>query len=323
MGHVVAAYAYRDGKRLAEIQLGESASWAHEKGDFVWIGFHEPTEQELRTLQTQFHLHELAVEDALNAHQRPKVEVYGESLFVVLRTAALEDGHVAFGESHVFVGEDYIITVRHGASQSYLAVRQKLEAAPLFLRYGVDYVLHAILDFIVDNYFPVIEAVEHEVEAIETHILSVGLERRDIERIYELRREVQRLRRVATPMTEVCSRLNHLEMPFLDANVRPYFRDVLDHMLRVNERLAHLTEVLAFAFEAGLLLESQRQSEISRRFAAWAAILAVPTAIAGIYGMNFENMPELTWKYGYFLVLGLVLSTCGYLYYRFRKAGWI
>lgn len=323
MGRVVAAYAYRDGRRIAEIQLGESASWAREKGDFVWIGFHEPTEQDLRTLQTQFKLHELAVEDALHAHQLPKVEVYGESLFVVLRTAELVDGKIAFGESHVFVGEDYVITVRHGASRSYNTVRQRCEAAPNLFRFGVDYVLHALLDFVVDNYQPVIEALQHEVDSIEERILKSGLTRRDIERIYELRRELVRLRRVATPMAEVCSRLGHLEMPFLDKNIRPYFKDVLDHVMRVSEAIDALREVLTFAFEAGLLLESSRQGDISRRFAGYAAIFAVPTAIAGIYGMNFEYMPELQWRYGYFIVLAMILGVAGYLFMRFRRAGWL
>ena len=210
MGRIVAAYAYHEGRPVAEIQLGESASWTREKGDFVWIGFHEPTEQDLRTLQQQFGLHELAVEDALHAHQIPKLEIYGESLFVVLRTAALEENRVAFGETCIFVGEDYLITVRQGASQSYLPVRQRCEAAPRLLQHGVDYVLHALLDYVVDNYQPVVDAVVEEVDAIEERLLRDQIGRADIERIYELRRELVRLRRVAAPMVEVCSRLYYV-----------------------------------------------------------------------------------------------------------------
>lgn len=324
MGRVVAAYAYHEGHRIAEIQLGESRSWAQEKGDFVWIGFHEPTEQDLRTLQAQFALHELAIEDALHAHQMPKVEVYGESLFLALRTAELQDGRIAFGETHVFVGEDYIITVRHGASRTYGVVRERCESRPTLLRHGVDYVLHAILDYVVDNYQPVIEELVEEVDGIEERLISEnGLGQADIARIYELRRQLVRLRRAAAPMAEVCSRLRHLEMPFLDPDVRPYFQDVLDHVQRVNETIDNLREVLSFAFEAALLLQASRQGDISRKVAAWAAILAVPTAIAGIYGMNFDTMPELHWRYGYFVVLAVILGTSGFLFVKFRRWGWI
>jgi magnesium transporter len=324
MGRIVAAYAYRDGCRVAEIQLGESRSYAHGGDEFIWIGFHEPTEQDLRTLQLQFGLHELAVEDALHAHQLPKVEVYGESLFVVLRTAELQEGRIAFGETHIFVGANYIITIRHGASRSYSIVRDRCESRPQLLRHGVDYVLHAILDYVVDNYQPVIKAMEEEVDVIEERIMhSGGLGPRDIERIYDLRRQLVRLRRVVAPMAEVCNRLRHLGMPFLDKEVRPYFRDVHDHVQRVNETIDSLREVLSFAFEAAMLLQSSRQGDISRKVAAWAAILAVPTAIAGIYGMNFDYMPELHWRYGYFLVLGTILGTAGYLFFKFRHWGWI
>jgi magnesium transporter len=323
MGRVVAAYAYRCGRRIAEIQLGESASWAREKGDFVWIGFHEPTEQDLRILQAQFGLHELAIEDALTAHQLPKLEVYGHSLFVVLRTAQLDHGKVVFGETCVFVGEDYIISVRQGASQSYAPVRQRCEASPKLLTRGVDYVLHALLDYVVDNYMPVVAEAVEEVDAIEERLLKGQLGRGDIERIYELRRELVRLRRVASPMVEVCSRLRHVDLPFMDKSMRPYFKDVLDHVVRVNETIDGLREVLSFAFEAEFLLEAARQGEVSRKFAGWAAILAVPTAIAGIYGMNFQDMPELHWHYGYFLALALIFGAAGLLFWLFRRARWI
>jgi len=323
MGRVVAAYAYRCGCRIAEIQLGDSASWAREKGDFVWIGFHEPTDADLRILQAQFRLHELAIEDAMGAHQVPKLEVYGDSLFVVLRTVALEQGKVVFGETCIFVGADYIISVRQGASQSYLPVRTRCEASPKLLTHGVDYVLHALLDFVVDNYMPVVAAAVEEVDAIEERLLAGQLSRGDIERIYELRRELVRVRRVVAPMIEVCSRLRHVELPFMDKNMRPYFKDVLDHVVRVNETIDGLREVLSFAFEAAHLLESARQGEVSRRFAGWAAILAVPTAIAGIYGMNFEFMPELTWRYGYFIVLAVIFGAAGTLFWQFRRSGWL
>ncbi len=324
MGRVVAAYAYQQGRRVAEIQLGESRSWTQGKGDFVWIGFHEPSEDDLRTLQAQFGLHELAIEDALHAHQLPKVEVYGASLFLALRTAELQAGKVMFGETCVFVGQDYIITVRHGASRSYGLVRAHAEACPELLSHGVDYVLHALLDFVVDNYQPVIEELQGEVDGIEERLIArQGLDEADITRIYELRRQLVHLQRVAAPMAEVCSRLRHLEMPFLDKEVRPYFKDVLDHVQRVSETIGSLREVLSFAFEAALLLQTSRQGDVSRKIAAWAAILAVPTAIAGIYGMNFDFMPELNWRYGYFAALAVIFSTSGVLFVQFRRWGWI
>ena len=324
MGRIVAAYAYQNGRRVAEIPLGDSICWVREEDSFVWIGFHEPTEQDLRTLQAQFRLHELAVEDALHAHQLPKVEVYGDSLFLALRTAELQDGRIAFGETHIFVGADYIITVRHGASRSYTQVRERCEARPALLRHGVDYVLHALLDYVVDNYQPVIEELEQEVDALEERLIgSQGLTQDDVQRIYELRRQLVRLRRVVAPMVEVCSRLRHLNMPFLDKTVRPYFKDVLDHVNRVNEAIDGLREVLSFAFEAAMLMQSSRQGDISRRVAGWAAILAVPTAIAGVYGMNFDHMPELHWAYGYYLVLGLIFGVSGVLFVKFRRWGWI
>ena len=251
MGRVVAAFAYRCGSRVAEIQLGDSAAWAREKGDFVWIGFHEPTEQDLRVLQAQFGLHELAIEDALSAHQVPKLEVYGDLLFVVLRTAQLDHGKVVFGETCIFVGEDYIISVRQGASQSYLPVRVRCEASPKLLTHGVDYVLHALLDFVVDNYMPVVAAAVEEVDAIEERLLEARLTRGDIERIYELRRELVRLRRVAAPMVEVCSRLRHVELPFMDKNMRPYFKDVLDHVVRVNETIDGLARGVELRLRGG------------------------------------------------------------------------
>lgn len=323
MGRVVAAFAYHEGRRVAEIQLGESREYAVDRDEFVWIGFHEPSEQDLRTLQQQFGLHPLAVEDALHAHQMPKLEVYGDSLFVVLRTAALEGGEIVFGETHIFAGRSYIITVRHGPSLSYTAVRERCEANPHKLRHGVDYVLHGIVDFVVDNYLPVIDALAEEADAIDQRIAQGRLSAEDIRQVYALRRQLVRLRRITGPTAEVCSRLRTVDVALIDKEVRPYFKDALDHARRVNETIDGLREVLSFAFEAAHLLESSRQGEVGRKFAGWAAILAVPTAIAGIYGMNFENMPELGWRYGYFVVLAVIFGTAGFLFWRLRRSGWI
>jgi magnesium transporter len=329
MGKVIAAAAYSNGRKVADIKIDESSQWATRPDHFVWIGIEAPDEDDLRLLQAQFGLHELAIEDALHAHQRPKLETYGETTFLALRTALLVEGHIAFGETEIFVGRGYVISVRHGGSASYARVRQCAEATPKQLAHGEDYVLYAIVDFIVDNYLTVVERLAEEIEALEEHVLE-PLEESRIFRIYELRRELQKLRLAAAPAVEVCRRLEHVDLPGIDAVFQPYFRDVGDHVNRAIEQIDMLREMLGFAFEAGMLMESSRQSveasrqsAISRQLAGWAAILAVPTAVAGFYGMNFDNMPELHWRYGYLTVILGVTVVCSLLFVRFRKAGWI
>jgi magnesium transporter len=320
---VVAAGVYSGGRRVLDIKVEEAGEWAKKPGHVVWLGLHEPSEALLRRVQRQFGLHELAIEDALHAHQRPKIEQYGESLFVVARTAQMVEGRIAFGETHIFLGRGYAVSVRHGASVSYKSVRLRCEASPKVLSHGEDYILYAILDFIVDNYFPVIESVEDEVEKIEDHVLATALSPTEIQRLYTLRRDLVRLRNAVVPLVEVCRRLEHAEMIAIDPPMQPLFRDVTDHVRRVQEEIDSLREVLAFAFEASLMTGQAQQTTISRRLAAYAALLAVPTAVAGIYGMNFKNMPELELRYGYFAVLAFIVTTCTVLYWRFRKNGWL
>lgn len=323
MRELIAAVAYSEGRKVADITIDESGEWARKPGHFVWIGLHEPDEKVLRTLQTQFSLHELAIEDALNAHQRPKVEQYGDTAFLVLRTAFMMNDHIALGETAIFLGRGYIITVRHGESASYARVRQRAESAPQQLAHGEDYVLYAITDFVVDNYLNVVENLVEAVETLEDTILIPPLDEKKIASIYELRRELQKLRLTVAPTAEVCRRLEHTDLPGIDPSFRPYYRDIIDHLNRVLEQIDTLREALGFAFEASLLTEASRQSEVTRRLSGWAAILAVPTAIAGIYGMNFHNMPELEWRYGYISVLAIISMICGWLYFRFRRMGWI
>lgn len=319
---VVAAYLYRQGKPVEPVSLDHCPRFEN-PSDFVWIGLFEPSEAELRAIQENYGLHPLAVEDALTAHQLPKADVYGDQLFVVARTAHLEDDKILYGETAIFVGEHHIITVRHGSARAHTALRAQLEAAPSLLAHGVDYVLHAILDFIVDGYLPIVETIEEEVLEMEQRALDNFLGREEIMRIFGLRRELMRFRRVLGPMSEMCNRLVHLDLPCLDPEVRPYFLDVLDHVRRVEIRVESLRDVLTSVFEVSHLLESQRQGTITRQLAAWAAILAVPTAIAGIYGMNFRHMPELDTRYGYFVVLGVIALLCGGLYARFKRARWL
>lgn len=320
---VVAAYVYRDGRRVRAASLYDPGGLELEPGEFVWIGLLEPGEAELRTLQERFRLHPLAVEDALKAHQAPKVDVYGQELFIVTRTAHLQDDKIQYGETHVFMGPGHIVTVRHGSARGHAQLRKQLEAAPGLLRHGSDYVLHAVIDFVVDAYLPIIEALEDEALVMERQALDVCLTRAEITRIFAIRRELLKFQRALGPMEEMVGRLEHIEMPCIDPEVRPYFHDVLDHLKRTSARADGLREVLTSVFEVANLLEQQRQGAITRKLASWAAILAVPTAVAGIYGMNFDHMPELRWTYGYPAVLALIAVLCGYLYLRFRKSGWL
>jgi magnesium transporter len=320
---VVASSVYAGGRRVQDITIEEAGEWSKRPGHVVWIGILEPSPDLLQRVQAQLGLHYLAIEDAGKAHQHPKIEQYGEALFVVARTAQLIDGRIAFGETHLFVGRGYVVSVRHGASSSYAAVRQRCESCPTVLSHGEDYILYAILDFIVDNYMPVLETLHAEVEAIEDSIFSRPAEHVDVQRLYMIRRDLLRLRNSVVPLVEVCRRLEHAQVMAIDPAMQPLFRDVTDHVLRVQEEIDALREVLAFAFEASLMRGQAQQTVITRRLAAWAAILAVPTAIAGIYGMNFEHMPELKWSYGYFLVIGVILAICSSLYWRFRQNGWV
>jgi magnesium transporter len=323
MKGVVACAAYGGGTRLGEVPFESCGTAVPPEADFVWIGLHEPEPSALRVLQQQFGLHPLAIEDAERAHQRPKLDIYGESIFVVLRTVRLVDGIPEYGETHVFVGKGYVISVRHGASSSYADVRGKLESKPEMLRLGESAALHAIIDFVTDNFFPVIDDIQSELTQIETHVLDETLDRKSIERLYHLRRQLLGMRGTVLPLLEVTNRLSRLDLPMMAPELRPYFGDVHDHVQRVAEAITDLRDAAAAAFEAEILLANARQNDVVRQLAAWAAILAVPTAIAGIYGMNFEHMPELRWTYGYPVVLGGIVAVCGFLYWRFRRSDWL
>ena len=320
---VVAAGVYAGGRRIKDIPIEEAGEWSKRPGHIVWIGLWEPSAELLERVQAQLGLHYLAIEDAGKAHQNPKMEQYGEALFVVARTAQLEDKRIAFGETHLFVGKGYVVTVRHGASRTYAAVRERCESCPTVLSHGEDYILYAILDFIVDNYMPVLETLQAEAEDIEDDVFAKSGKPADVARLHMIRRDLLRFRNAVVPLGEVCNRLEHAEVKIIDPAMQPLFRDVTDHVRRVQEGTDALREVLAFAFEASLARGQAEQTEITRRLASWAAILAVPTAIAGIYGMNFKHMPELEWRYGYFVVIGAILLICGTLFWRFRRNGWL
>jgi magnesium transporter len=320
---VIAARIYRDGKVLTELDLARPIPHVEKQGDFIWIGLHEPGEGSLQKIQDHFCLHPLAVEDALDPRHLPKMETYGDHLFLVARTAHLHDDRIEYGNTAIFVGRQFIITVRHGSDRAHTRLRAQLEATPWLLKHGPDYVLHAILDFVVDGYFPVVDQVEEKVLAMEDHAIEMFLSRTETSRLFMVRRELFKLQRILGPMEDLASQFLNLHLPQIDNDIHPYFRDLLDHIRRLIYRVAGLRDTLTSVIETSGLLEQQRQGAITRQLAAWAAILAVPTAIAGIYGMNFDFMPETHWEYGYFVVVGVMAIICLSLYVRFKRAGWL
>ncbi len=320
---VVAAYLYRHGKRVREVSIHEKVDCPADRSEFVWIGICDPTLAEMQILKEQYGLHPLAVEDAVDARQLPKIDVYGNQLFVVARTATLDGDRIDYGETAIFVGHSHIITVRHGNEREFSKLRGQLEQNPGMLQKGADYVLHAILDHVVDGYLPIIETIEEDTLSMERRTIDNFLDREEIIRIFSLRREIIRFQRVLVPMGEVAAKFLRAELPCIDEEAKPYFSDVNDHVRRVQAMADGLKEVLNSVFEFSNLLEQQRTGAITRQLAAWAAILAVPTAIAGIYGMNFQHMPELSMRYGYPIVLAAIAFICLVLYLRFRKLRWL
>jgi len=323
---IVTCAAYAGGRRIADLDLEDVSEWIKKDGVFVWIGLHEPSEEILELLQEEFGLHELAVEDAHAAHQRPKLEEYGSGLFIVLRTASwnAEQRSVELGETHLFVGPRYGVSVRHGSQAGYADVRARAESTPHLLAHGPGFVLYALMDTIVDRYFPVVDALEEELDEIEDVIFD-GRPTRDVtERIYDLKRSLVRLKRAVSPLIDVCNRLvRYDQTAIVSDDCRPYFRDVYDHVVRINETVDNLREILGSALEANLSLVGIRQNEIMKTLAGWAAILGVVTVMAGVWGMNFEFMPELHSRLGYPLALGAMTAVGLGLYWRLKHTGWL
>jgi magnesium transporter len=315
---------YENGvRRPGEVDLEQAYESCRIPDVFAWIGLHEPSAEEFDSVRREFALHELAVEDAIKAHQRPKLEVYGESLFVVLKTATYEEegDQVELGEIQIFVGDGFIVTVRHGETRLH-EVRLGLEARPQLLRLGPAAALYAIIDRVVDDYGPVISALDHDIRQVEAEVFSES-RANQAERIYKLKREVLELRGAVAPLVEPVDRLERREYRFVPEELSPYFRDVKDHLIRNVRDVESFRELLTSVLTANLTQASVRQNEDVRKISAWAAIIAVPTAIAGIYGMNFEHMPELGWRLGYPLVLVLIGVICFVLYRNFRRVGWL
>ncbi|KQT66131.1 MULTISPECIES: magnesium and cobalt transport protein CorA [unclassified Aureimonas] len=320
---VVAAYVYENGRRVREVVLDGTQCPVMAKGEFLWLGLVDATPEELEALRTCFGLHPLALANAQKPNVLPRIETYDDEIFVIARTVQLDGAAITYGRTAIFVGERHVITLRSDSARSHAGLREELEASPSFLKHGVDSVLYGVLDFIVDGYLETLDALEEDVLAMERRALDAFLSRTEIARIFDLRRQLVRFGRIIGPMEEVANRLGHVPVTTIDPDIRPYFRDLVSQVDRVARRLDGLREILSFVLEASSLLEQQRQSEITRQLAAWAAILAVPTAVAGIYGMNFEHMPELQWTFGYPAVLCLIFGVAGTLFWRFKRAGWL
>ncbi|WP_207514607.1 magnesium/cobalt transporter CorA [Longitalea luteola] len=324
MKEIVNCAAYAGGHRVADVELNGIREILKDNNKFVWIGLYEPSEELLSRVQDEFGLHDLAVEDAHRAHQRPKIELYGDSLFIVLRTVQMaRDCNIQFGETHFFVGTNFIVVVRHGSSVAYTDVRHRCETMPDLLSKGQGFVLYAIMDFIVDMYFPVVQELELALETIEDKVFKENPSRETTEQIYQLKKQLLDVKRAVSPLIDICNRLMRFDIKYISPETQPYFRDIYDHALRINEMVDNTRELLNTALDANFSLISISQNDTSRKFAGWAAIIAVPTMVAGFYGMNFKFMPELEWTYGYPLVVLFTICVCVIVYYFFRRSGWL
>lgn len=315
--------AYQDGRKLADIPIADISDYV-ERGDcFVWVALKDAEPQELELMQHEFNLHPLAVEDAHHGHQRPKIEEYGDSLFGVMHTVEMVDGELHTGEVDAFIGPNYVLSVRNRSLQDFLGVRARCEREPHLLKTGASFVFYALMDAVVDRYFPVVEALEAELETIEEQMFTRGAERASIERLYQLKRKVGILKHAVSPLMEAVGKLFGARVPALSANTQNYFRDVYDHLYRINTSIDSIRDTVSTAIQVNLSMVAIDESEVNKRLAAWAAIFAVFTAFAGVWGMNFKWMPELEWKFGYPLALCVMVAVCGYMYRRFRKARWL
>jgi magnesium transporter len=321
---LVNCVAYQDGRKLADIEKHEISSYLARPGCFVWVAMRDPTEDEMTEMQEEFDLHALAVEDARHGHQRPKIEEYGDSLFVVMNTIEVEGDDLRAGEVHVFAGRNYVLSVRHRTERGFQDVRARAEREPDLLKFGSGYVLYALMDAIVDRYFPVLDAVEMELEKLEGRLFTPGASpRENIEALYYVKQKLTTMKHATSPLQENAGKLYGGRVPSLCSGLGEYFRDVYDHLVRINQSIDAARDTVNTAIQVALAMVATGQGEITRRLAAYAALVAVPTMIAGIYGMNFQHMPELNWPLGYPVSIAVMATIDLFLFWRFRKAGWI
>ena len=316
--------AYQEGKKLSDIPVEDISEYLKQPDCFVWVALRDPLPDELLKMQEEFSLHELAVEDASRGHQRPKLEEYGDSVFAVVHTVSLNGDEMCSGEVAIFAGPNYVLSVRRDSAQGFLGVRARTERDPQMLKKGSGFVLYALMDAVVDRYFPIVDKLESDLEAIEDRIFGgQGAQRDNIERLYDLKSNTLVLRHAVIPLMDAVGRLHGGRVPTIACDTQEYFRDIHDHLLRISGRLDTIRDTIATAIQVTLSMVTIEENDINKKLAAYAAIFAVFTAFAGVWGMNFEFMPELKWKYGYPTAVGLMFGICGYLYYRFKKSGWL
>ncbi len=321
---LISCVVYQDGRKLAAIATHEIHEYLRHPNCFVWVALHDPSAPELDEMQKEFGLHPLAVEDARNGHQRPKLEEYGDSLFAVLHIVEPVESEFRIGEIAIFTGPNYVLSVRSHAEKGFQDVRARCEREPDLLRQGSGYVLYALMDAVVDRYFPILDLLEDELDVIEQRIFAPqSSPRANIEALYELKQRLMIMKHAVAPLLEGLSNLSGARVPAMCAGIREYFRDVSDHLQRLNQTADSIRETVATAISVNLSMVTLQENETMKRLAAYAALVAVPTMIAGIYGMNFEHMPGLTWRYGYGLTLLVMATLDGYLFYRLRKAKWL
>jgi magnesium transporter len=323
-GMLINCVVYQDGRRLDNIQPTDVHLYLDRPGCFVWVALRDADPATLHEMQQQFRLHPLAVEDACHGHQRPKIEEFGDSLFVVLQMLELDGTEVRVGEVDVFVGPNYVLSVRSGVEKGFQDVRARCENEAHLLSHGSSYVLYALMDAVVDRYFPVLDALESELEAVEERIFaSDGSARANIEALYSLKQRLMLVKHAVTPLLEAIANLAGARVPGLIAGMREYFRDIYDHLQRLNLTIDSTRDTITTAISVNLSMITLQESETMKRLAAYAALIAVPTLVVGVYGMNFEHMPELKWRYGYELALAGMAAIDALLFYRFRKARWL
>ena len=314
---------YRDGKKLADIDVADISDWIDQPGCFIWVAMRDASMDELNQMQEEFSLHPLAIEDAAKGHQRPKIEEYGETVFIVMQLLEQRDDTLHIGEVAIFVGRNFVLSVRRDSDQNFLGVRVRCEREPELLKLGAGFVSYALMDVVVDRYFPIVNALEADLEAIESRIFIENAARSNIEQLYALKHRSATLRHAVVPLLEVVGKMHGARVPAVCMNSQEYYRDVHDHLARINGAVDAVRDTIATAIQVNLSMVTIEDSTVVKRLAAWAAIFAVSTALAGVWGMNFEVMPELQWKYGYPTALVVIGSIAGFLYWRFRRKGWL
>jgi magnesium transporter len=314
---------YQNGVKLAAIPVEEISDYLQRPECFIWVSLSDPSDAELDQMQAEFGLHDLAVEDAKHGHQRPKFEEYGEAFFLVMHMLDMKDDELASGEVSIFVGRQFVVSVRSRSDQHFLGVRERCEREPELLKLGPGFVLYALMDAVVDRYFPLVDKLESELEEIEEHIFEKGNVLSNIAQLYTLKRKVMIVKHAVAPLMDAAGKLHGGLVPPPCANSQEYFRDVYDHLVRINTALDSVRDTISTAILVCQSTAGIEQNDVNKKLAAWAAIFAVATAFAGIWGMNFEVMPELHWRYGYALALAVIAASGGYLYYRFKRSGWL